>query len=130
MITGHVHFGPGAETYTYNSSVGTFDGSVNMGNNDDILTIAKNFNPASKDTTSFQSITGVSLMTGYGADTLTINSGTTVTGNIITSGYHYVGSDSTDDPDIGDTIAIHGALTGDLWTGDGNDTITLSGSMT
>ena len=115
MITGRVHFGPGAETYTYNSSVGTFDGSVNMGNNDDILTIAKNFNPASKDTTSFQSITGVSLMTGYGADTLTINSGTTVTGNIITSGYAYVVQDTTDDADVTDTVNVNGTLAGNLW---------------
>ena len=117
-ISNPISFGAGNESYTYDNAAGnsgTINGYINMSAGDDILTIGKNFNPANKDTASFQSISGNSILMGYGTDVLTINSEATVTGNIVTSGYSYVAQDILDDTDAADTVNVNGTLAGNLW---------------
>ena len=95
-----------------------------MGRDTDTLVIGKNFNPTNKG--AYSTITDLSVAGGYGTDTITINSGVTVTGSVRGGAYPYI--DDTSDTDTADILTINGtgSITGNVLMGAGNDTLNLS----
>ncbi len=86
-----------------------------MGRDNDTLDINTSFNPTNKDNANlFAGITNLSIAGGYGADTITIADGATVTGSVGTGGYYYV--DDAADTDTADTLTINGtgSITGNV----------------
>ena len=125
-ISGFVNFGSGADVFTYNFTPATrINSYLNMGRDNDTLTISTDFNPSTKATNA--AVTGmssISVITGYGADTFTVDPGIILTGEVVTTGSSNI--NDTGDTDLGDTLNINGAVTSNMMLGGGVDQLILN----
>ena len=124
-ISNYVDFGDGNDTYTYGNIApndGTITGYLKMDVGDDILTISKSFSPTIKRNFA---LTDEAITLGYGADTLNISSGATVTGSVVGTGYGGI-DDSNDLLDGADIFNLDGSVVGNVGLGGGNDTLNFA----